>query len=104
MYLVINTDEALSESDMAVLAQLTGVTTTKAAPKKAAPAPAKEEPEEDLLGGSGPTMADAVALATKLVSEGQAAKVKEALAGVGAKRVSELTDDTIATFVSSLSE
>lgn len=111
MQITIDTTEALSDLDQAVLAVLTGssngsapATASKPAAKKAAaPKPAPEPAEEDLLGGGEPTMADAVALATKLVSEGQAAQVKEALAAVGAKRVSELTDDTIATFVSSLS-
>jgi hypothetical protein len=109
MQLTINTEEALSETDLAILALLTGdapAPASKPAAKKAAAA--KPEPEasaeEDLLGGTEPTMADAVALATKLVSEGSAAQVKEALAKVGAKRVSELTDDNIATFVNSLSE
>ena len=88
-----------------------------AAKKAAAAAPAKkaaakpepdpepeaeeEEPEaedEDLVGG--PTMADAVALATKLVSEGRAVEVKSTLAECGAaKRVSELEGDNIAKFV-----
>lgn len=64
--------------------------------------PEVDEAEEDLLGGDEPTMADAVALATELVSDGKAAKVKAALAEVGAKRVSELKGDGIATFVNSL--
>ena len=50
----------------------------------------------------GPTMADAVAAATKLVSSGQAAKVKEALAAVGAKRVSEVPADKIGEFLAAL--
>jgi hypothetical protein len=49
-------------------------------------------------------MADAVALATKLVSAGESAKVKQALADAGAKRVSELSDDAIAGFVAALSD
>lgn len=106
MYLVINTEEALSETDQAVLAMLTGGDASPAAKPAKKAAAAKPEPtaEEDLLGGGEPTMADAVALATKLVSEGQADQVKEALGKVGAKRVSELTEDNIATFVNSLSE
>jgi hypothetical protein len=51
-----------------------------------------------------PTMADAVALATKLVSNGDAAKVKAALSDAGAKRVSELDEDKIAGFVAALSD
>lgn len=86
----------------------------KAAPKaeKAAPEPeTEEEPEEepeaeadeDLVGGDGPTMEDAVAAATKLVSSGQAAKVKAALGEVGAKKVSEVKAEDLATFVNALS-
>ena len=75
-----------------------------------AAAAAEPEPvvEEDLLGGDaepepeGPTMADAVAAATKLVSSGGAPKVKEALAAVGAKRVSEIPADSIAAFLDAL--
>jgi uncharacterized membrane protein len=82
--------------------------TPKAAPvaQKAAPAPEPEpEPEaaeEDLV-GSAPVMADAVALATQLVSEGKSADVKKVLADNGVKRVSELSGDQIAAFVSALS-
>lgn len=84
------------------------------AKKAAAPAAPKEEPaevptseeagdtgEEDLLGGQ-PTMADAVAAATQLVSSGGAAKVKAALATVGAKRVSEVAETDIAAFLAAL--
>ena len=82
----------------------------KAAPK-AKPTPKAEEPveeleeavEEDTADESGATMEDAVALATKLVSSGQAAKVKAALAEAGAKRVSELKDEDIASFIAALS-
>jgi len=82
----------------------------KAEPVKEAPAPEPEPVvEEDLLGGEeatpepeGPTMADAVAAATKLVSSGGAAKVKEALAAVGAKRVSEVPVVSIAEFLDAL--
>lgn len=87
----------------------------KAAPAKAAPAKVEPEPEaevptseeagdtgeEDLVGG-GPTMSDAVAAATKLVSSGGAAKVKAALAEVGAKRVSEMSESDIPAFLAAL--
>ena len=61
-------------------------------------------PEEDLLGGEdeAPTMSDAVAAATKLVSGGNAAKVKAALAVAGAKRVSEVAAEDLAAFVAAL--
>lgn len=81
---------------------------TSAPAKKAAakPAPAPEpteESEEDLLGGDEEvTMEDAVAAATKLVSDGKAAQVKAALAKVGAKRVSEVAEADLAKFVASL--
>lgn len=74
----------------------------KAAPAKAAPAKPAPEPVEDLLGGDGPTMADAVAAATQLVSTGQQQKVKDALTAVGAKRVSEIAEDQIAIFIDAL--
>jgi hypothetical protein len=112
----------LSELDVAMLAFLAGQETTEAPEEPdadeapAAPAPAKAaakkapkaaaapvEPEdEDLLGGTAPTMADAVARATVLVSEGGAAKVKEALAAVGAKRVSEMDEDKVPEFLALL--
>ena len=96
----------------------------KAPAKKAAAAPAKkaaapapdpepeaveeevEEAEEDLVGGGEAyTMKDAVARATALVSAGHTPRVKEALAGQGVKRVSELKgDDAIAAFMESLSD
>lgn len=111
MYVVINTNEELSDQDREVLALLTGNSAAPpakpAAAKKAAPAAKsapEPEPEEDLVGGDAPTMADAVALATKLVSAGQSAKVKEALADAGAKRVSELSEEAIPAFVAALSD
>jgi hypothetical protein len=107
----------LSELDIAMLAFLAGNTEeeevseepapakTKAETKKAAAkaeATAPPEPEEDLVGGEGPTMSDAVAAATRLVSEGEAAKVKAALAVVGAKRVSEMAETDIPAFLAAL--
>lgn len=67
-----------------------------------------EAVEEDLVGGEsepepeGPTMADAVAAATKLVSSGGAPKVKAALGTVGAKRVSEIPVEAISEFLAAL--
>jgi hypothetical protein len=82
-----------------------------AAKKAAAPAPVvEEEPEpeedEDVLGGSAEyTMGDAVARATELVGDGQAARVKAALADLGVKKVSELkSDEDINAFVVSLED
>ena len=45
---------------------------------------------------------DAVDAATELVASGQAAKVKAALANVGAKRVSEIAAGDIAAFIAEL--
>lgn len=123
----------LSELDIQVLAVLTGGATAAAptpapAAEKAAPAakkaaapkaeakaaktPEPEEAEDETdepnvdedTNADGPTKADAIELATKLVSNGDAKKVKSALAEVGAKRVSELTDDNVATFVGLLND
>lgn len=89
----------------------------KAAPApKPAPAPepepvkeeAAEAPEESLdealgeLATAQYTLEDAITLATKMVSEGNQAAVKEAITSVGAKRVSEMKGDQIAKFISIL--
>lgn len=133
MQLIINDTNELSDLDIRILAAVVGqpgvtdkvadaIEKTAPAAKKTAPAKKaavrKPEPEldpepegaedeveeaDDLIGGDVPTMADAVALATKKVNEGEAPAVKAALASVGAKRVSELKDDTIADFVAALS-
>lgn len=119
MEIVISDTNELTELDIRVLAVLTGstpaATPVKAAPKAklekaaTAPAPAVEaapEPEaapEEAADEDSATLADAVAIATKLVSSGEAAKVKAALSDLGAKRVSELSGSKIASFVSALS-
>ena len=77
----------------------------KAAPKKVAAKVAEPEPEvedEDLVGGKTYTLSDAVARATALVSDGKAQLVKKALETVGAKRVSEISEDQIEAFLSAL--
>ena len=127
MNISINTEEPLGATEIAVLKALIGQNDTAApaaapaaAPKaaakaaakpKAKPAPAPEpevetevevEAEEDVA-GDGPTMEDAVAKATKLVSSGQAAKVKAALVEVGAKKVSEIATEDLGTFIDALS-
>lgn len=106
MQLTIDTNEVITDQDREILALLTGGSAKPAAKKAAAPKQPDPEPaaEEDLVGGEAPTMADAVALATKLVSAGQSAKVKEALADAGAKRVSELSEEAIPGFVAALSD
>jgi hypothetical protein len=72
-------------------------------PAAAAPEPAAAEPEPEAAAeDEAPTMSDAVAAATKLVSSGQASVVKDALAVVGAKRVSEMGEANIATFLAAL--
>jgi hypothetical protein len=128
--ITITTDDAALAADLISLINGSGVQAEVAAPapaakapaKKAAAAPAKKaaapapepEPEavedeveedEDLVGGEAYTMKDAVARATALVSAGHTPRVKEALAGQGVKRVSELKgDDAIAAFMESLSD
>lgn len=123
MQITIDTNN-LSELDIAMLAFLAEQEPTaevaeepepEPAPTKPAKAASKpkpepepeveepaEEPEEDLISGDAPTMSDAVAAATELVSDGKAALVKEALASVGAKRVSELAEGDIAAFLAAL--
>ena len=133
MQITIHDTNELSALDLRVLHALVGgeapstpvsqPTTAKAAPAKApaakAPekaekaAPAKEEPvaeepeedTEDAPADEAPavTKKDAVALATKLVSEGQAANVKKDLTDLGAKRVSELADEDVPAFIAALS-
>lgn len=67
------------------------------------PAAAPETAEQDdLVGGAGYTIADAVKAATELVSKGNAAAVKAALAPTGAKKVSELKGDDITAFMTAL--
>lgn len=84
----------------------------KAPAKKAAPAKkpvevkdpepeADDEPEAD---GDAPTMSDAVAAATQLVSSGKSAKVKAALESVGAKRVSEMDESDVPAFLAALED
>jgi len=108
MQITIDTNN-LSEMDIAMLGFLAGQGSepepepepVKAPAKKVAPPKPAPEPVEDL--GDAPTMSDAVAAATVLVSSGGAAKVKEALATVGAKRVSEMKTEDIPAFLAALS-
>ena len=121
MQITIDTSN-LTDIDRAVLAVLLGDAPVAAAPKpapaaKAAapkPAPAKKaepEPEPEAEGEAVEpeaedepevTMEDATKAATKLVSSGDAAKVKAALTKVGAKRVSEIDEANLAKFVALL--
>lgn len=68
------------------------------------PEPAAEEDDEDLLGTEGPTLEDAVARATALVSDGKAPDVKAALAKVGVARVSKLPADKVEEFIDALKD
>jgi len=124
MYIEIhhNTTDGLTDQDKAILMALAGVESAGSAPvsapaasapakaaaksgkkaEKSAPAPEPEEEDEDLVGGDSPTMEDAVARATELVSSGQAAKLKAALNKAGAKKVSELKPGDIAAFLDEL--
>jgi hypothetical protein len=126
--ITIHDTNELSALDLRVLHALVGgeapstpvsqPTTAKAAPAKAPEkaekaAPAKEEPVaeaepeeaevDEAPAADAPTKKDAVALATKLVSEGQAANVKKVLTDLGAKRVSELADEDVPAFIAALS-
>lgn len=115
MKITIDTD-TLSDMDIAMLSFLAEQgepaeepepePAKKAAPakkatkaKKADPEPEPEPDEDD----AAPTMSDAVAAATQLVSSGEASKVKAALTAVGAKRVSEMKDEDIPAFLAHLS-
>lgn len=107
MQITIDTNN-LSELDKAMLAFLAGDVEEAEEAEEVSDIPVKAEkpkkakPEEDLVGGDAPTMSDAVAAATALVSEGGAAKVKAALAVVGAKRVSEMAEGDIPAFLAAL--
>jgi hypothetical protein len=107
MQIIIDTSN-LSELDINMLAFLAGQgeedapeadEEPEAKPKKAKKADPEPEPEEN---DEAPTMSDAVAVATQLVSSGEAAKVKAALAEVGAKRVSEMKEEDIPSFLAAL--
>lgn len=117
MQLTIHIEDttSISPQDRSILAFLGGgavaapvkaeIHEEKAAPaaKPAAKAaPPKAEPKAEPEASSGATLEDAVAAATKLVSGGKAAKVKAALADVGAKRVSELNEGDIPAFLAAL--
>lgn len=128
MQITINTEQELSALDLRVLRALAGDNAEEAVSKPAKPAAApakataapkaekaakKPEPDEDEDTteegdgdedeAKGPTLQDAVALATKLVSGGKAKEVKAALTELGAKRVSELDEDSIPQFIDKLS-
>lgn len=89
-----------------------------AAPKpKAEPAPEPEEaeevadePEEEAeeaaeepkAKSGGVTVDEATKLATKMIGDGKADKVREALKAAGAKRVSALDDDNVNDFMEAI--
>lgn len=60
--------------------------------------------EEPAATDDAPTLEDAVAAATPLISAGKASVVKAALANAGVKRVGELPAEKIAGFISELNE
>lgn len=74
----------------------------KAEPKAEEPAEEPEEAADEAAGDDEVTLEDAKTLATKMVANGEAAKVKAALATVGAKKVSEVAEDKVAEFVAAL--
>lgn len=117
MQIHIDTSEPLSDTDKQVLAVLTGKEATTPAAKvntvaakpAAKPAPEKDvepdpepEPDADADAGDGVSLEDARALASKMVSNGEAAKVKAALTSVGAKKISEVDDDSVQAFYDAL--
>lgn len=114
--ITIDTND-LSEKDAAILAALIGEqpeAKPKRAPKKTAakqepepepePTPEPEE-EEDLVGGDddkGPTLPDALDAAKAAVAENKQRAVKQALAAVDTKRVSDLAEENVAPFMAAL--
>jgi hypothetical protein len=98
----------LSGLDKQVLGVLAGGVSAPAAKPTGATKPStgaktvKPEPEPD-NDSDGATLEQAVALATKMVSNGEAAKVKAALTEVGAKKVSEIPEDKVDEFIAALS-
>lgn len=130
--ITINTHDPINDLDRAVLAALLGGTESEQKEKAPKPKPERKleaveetpsepveepkgepedegtpEPKEDAEGvdtdsDDGATLDRAVALATERVSRGDAAAVKAALAKADAKRVSELSGEGIATFISEL--
>lgn len=65
-------------------------------------APAAESADEEAT--DGPSLEDAISLATKLVSEGKRPKVKEALASIGVGRVSQLKPEQVQAFIDAVGE
>ena len=82
------------------------------APKAAAKPEPEPEPEEEpetdepseAADDEAPTKDQAIELATKLVSSGGAKKVKAALTEIGVKKVSELSDEDVLTFINLLND
>lgn len=123
MQITINTAEGISELDRATLLALLEIN-APAGPIKAAPAKKAESakvaekvlaskdvnPDADFQAaaedenGEAPSLEDAIAAATELVSNGGAAKVKAALAAVGAKKVSELAGADVQSFLDALND
>lgn len=105
MLITIDTSVALSETDLAILALLTGEEAAAPTPAKKAAAPARRTakkaaaPEPDEEDEDGPTLDDAVARATEMVGEKRTDEVKAALKKVKAARVSELKGAQIAQFL-----
>lgn len=112
MQITIDTDN-LSERDFAMLRALVGGPSVTASstpmvtvsqdetPTKRPGRPRKAvaavpDPE------TGPTVADAVKVATDLVANGKTAEVRAALTAAGVNRVSELSEDDVAPFLAAL--
>lgn len=105
---ILNALSGLNVGGVEVKQEAKKVETPKVVTKPTAVAPVaetlpgvdEEDPAPPAKGEA--TMEAAVKAATDLVSQGKAAQVKTALAGVGAKRVSELKGKAIAEFLEAL--
>lgn len=96
----INADAVDTPQSAQVAPIKTGKTSTKAATQKTE---AEVAPEvDDDAPTAKATLEQAVSRATALVSKGKTETVKEALAAVGAKKVSELKGTAIAAFIEAL--
>lgn len=113
-----------TEADGTVVTEEKAAPRRRAAAKKAPEPVAEEAPEEPVdetpeaveddtpavleeepaAAEEAPTLEDAVAAATPLISAGKASVVKAALANAGVKRVGELPAEKIAGFISELNE
>lgn len=101
---LFGSDRVAEKTPEVTVVQHTPAPKAKATPPPAKkPEPVKEEPVEDLISGGPDLREQAVQKATELVTSGKSAAVREALSGLGAKRVSDLADDQLEAFLATLS-